>query len=168
MPYKSEAQRKLFNSLEGKKKLGEEEVEHWNEVSKGMKLPEKAVDRAIKICDESYPAWGVSYTSGYAGGGVNRTDRKYFRSKEAAQKFAEELKRKNYSSVSISKFDNFYHTAKDAGKYGVHRITYKDVDGKKTTEIIKGSVEKAKNRVNELEGHDCKIIKQEMFIDWRQ
>ena len=52
MPYKSEAQRKFFNSPAGKEKLGEEEVEHWNEVSKGMKLPEKAIDRAIRILDE--------------------------------------------------------------------------------------------------------------------
>ena len=51
MPYKSEAQRRFFNSPAGKEKLGEEEVEHWNEVSKGMKLPEKAIDRAIRILD---------------------------------------------------------------------------------------------------------------------
>lgn len=41
MPYKSEAQRRFFNSEEGKKKIGAKEVEHWNEVSKGKKLPEK-------------------------------------------------------------------------------------------------------------------------------
>lgn len=41
MPYKSEAQRRFFNSKAGKKKIGKEEVEHWNEVSKGMNLPEK-------------------------------------------------------------------------------------------------------------------------------
>lgn len=59
MPYKSEAQRKYFNSPEGKKKIGPEEVEHWNEVSKGMKLPKKVeedkemnvLDKAIKNCD---------------------------------------------------------------------------------------------------------------------
>lgn len=105
MPYKSEAQRRFFNSPAGKEKLGEEEVEHWNEVSKGMKLPEKAIDRAIRILDE--------------------------------------------------------------GRSGVHRITYKDIDGKKQVETIKGSVEKAKNRIDELERHDCKILKKEMFIDWR-
>lgn len=52
MPYKSEAQRRFFNSKAGKEKIGEEEVEHWNEVSKGMNLPEKAIDRAIRNCDE--------------------------------------------------------------------------------------------------------------------
>lgn len=41
MPYKSEAQRRFFNSEEGKRKIGAREVEHWNKVSKGMKLPEK-------------------------------------------------------------------------------------------------------------------------------
>lgn len=51
MPYKSEAQRKYFNSPAGKAKIGKEEVEHWNEVSKGKELPEKAVDKALAICD---------------------------------------------------------------------------------------------------------------------
>ena len=44
MPYKSEAQRRFFNSPAGKAKIGKEEVEHWNEVSKGKELPEKAED----------------------------------------------------------------------------------------------------------------------------
>lgn len=44
MPYKSEAQRRYFNSPAGKAKIGKEEVEHWNEVSKGKELPEKADD----------------------------------------------------------------------------------------------------------------------------
>ena len=51
MPYKSEAQRRYFNSEKGKKEIGEEEVEHWNEVSKGKKLPEKTLDKAIRLCD---------------------------------------------------------------------------------------------------------------------
>ena len=37
MPYKSEAQRRFFNSPAGKKKIGKEEVEEWNEKSKGKK-----------------------------------------------------------------------------------------------------------------------------------
>lgn len=41
MPYKSEAQRRFFNSEAGKKKIGAKEVEHWNEVSKGKDLPER-------------------------------------------------------------------------------------------------------------------------------
>ena len=55
MPYKSEAQRRFFNSPAGKAKLGEEEVEHWNEASEGMDLPEKAIDRAINACDKELP-----------------------------------------------------------------------------------------------------------------
>jgi hypothetical protein len=51
MPYKSEAQRRFFNSKEGRKKIGEKEVEHWNEVSKGMELPEK-VGKDKNIFDE--------------------------------------------------------------------------------------------------------------------
>ena len=47
MPYKSEAQRRFFNSKAGKKKIGEKEVEYWNEVSKGKKLPEKIGDKKI-------------------------------------------------------------------------------------------------------------------------
>ena len=41
MPYKSEAQRRFFNSEAGKKKIGAKEVEHWNKESKGLDLPEK-------------------------------------------------------------------------------------------------------------------------------
>lgn len=55
MPYKSEAQRKFFNSEAGKEKIGEAEVEHWNKESEGMDLPEKVkdmLDKAIKTCDE--------------------------------------------------------------------------------------------------------------------
>lgn len=52
MPYKSEAQRRFFNSPAGKAKIGAEEVEHWNEASKGKELPEKAIDKAIRACDE--------------------------------------------------------------------------------------------------------------------
>lgn len=44
MPYKSEAQRRFFNSPAGKAKIGAEEVEHWNKVSKGKELTEKAED----------------------------------------------------------------------------------------------------------------------------
>lgn len=54
MPYKSEAQRRFFNSPAGKEKIGKEEVEHWNEASKGKELPEKVKDvlnKAIKVCD---------------------------------------------------------------------------------------------------------------------
>ena len=57
MPYKSEAQRRYFNSPAGKAKIGKEEVEHWNEVSKGKELPEKAVDKAIAICDKQFPTY---------------------------------------------------------------------------------------------------------------
>lgn len=59
MPYKSEAQRRFFNSEAGKEKLGEAEVEHWNEESEGMKLPEKVkdtLDKAIKACDDDRPS----------------------------------------------------------------------------------------------------------------
>lgn len=44
MPYKSEAQRKFFNSKTGRAKLGEEVVEEFNKESKGMDLPSKAED----------------------------------------------------------------------------------------------------------------------------
>ena len=58
MPYKSEAQRKFFNSPEGKEKLGKEEVKKWNEESKGQKnLQEKVSDilnSAIQTCDSPY------------------------------------------------------------------------------------------------------------------
>lgn len=58
MPYKSEAQRKFFNSPAGKRKIGKAEVEKWNEESKGQKnLPEKVEDKlqfAITKIDKEY------------------------------------------------------------------------------------------------------------------
>ena len=55
MHYKSEAQRKFFNSPAGKEKIGKEEVEKWNKESKGEKdLSEKVSDslsKAISACD---------------------------------------------------------------------------------------------------------------------
>lgn len=41
MPYKSEAQRRFFNSKKGKEVVGEKNVKEFNRESKGMKLPEK-------------------------------------------------------------------------------------------------------------------------------
>lgn len=41
MPYKSEAQRRFFNSEKGKEVVGKKNVEEFNRESKGMKLPEK-------------------------------------------------------------------------------------------------------------------------------
>ena len=61
MPYKSEAQRRFFNSPAGKAKIGAEEVEHWNEVSKGKELPEKAIDKAIKSCDKMERRYFTTY-----------------------------------------------------------------------------------------------------------
>lgn len=53
MPYKSEAQRRFFNSPAGKKKLGKEEVEKWNKESEGQRdIPERASD-VKRIIDEA-------------------------------------------------------------------------------------------------------------------
>ena len=41
MPYKSEAQRRFFNSEKGKEVVGEKNVKEFNKESKGLKLPEK-------------------------------------------------------------------------------------------------------------------------------
>lgn len=58
MPYKSEAQRKFFNSPAGKRKIGKAEVEEWNKESKGQKnLSEKVEDKlqfAITKIDKEY------------------------------------------------------------------------------------------------------------------
>ena len=58
MPYKSEDQRKFFNSPAGKRKIGKAEVEEWNKESKGQKnLPEKVEDKlqfAITKIDKEY------------------------------------------------------------------------------------------------------------------
>lgn len=50
---------------------------------------------------------------------------------------------------------------------GVHRITYKDIDGKTQVETIQGDASKVNKRIQELKDHDCKILKTEMFVNWR-
>ena len=42
MPYKSDAQRKYFHANEDKLEKQGVNVKHWDEVSKGKKLPKKA------------------------------------------------------------------------------------------------------------------------------
>lgn len=62
MPYKSEAQRRFFNSPAGKKKIGKEEVEEWNEKSKGKKnLPESVKDKLQYAIDQMDPNFTYSY-----------------------------------------------------------------------------------------------------------
>lgn len=64
MPYKSEAQRRFFNSPTGKKKIGKEEVEEWNEKSKGKKnLPESVKDKLQYVIDQMDPNFTYSYNS---------------------------------------------------------------------------------------------------------
>lgn len=45
MPYKSEAQRRFFNSEKGKEVVGKKNVEKFNKESKGLKLPEKVKEK---------------------------------------------------------------------------------------------------------------------------
>lgn len=45
MPYKSEAQRRFFNSKKGKEVVGEKNVKEFNKESKGLKLPEKVKEK---------------------------------------------------------------------------------------------------------------------------
>lgn len=75
MPYKSEAQRRFFNSPAGKAKLGKEEVEQWNEESKGQKnLPEKVKDllsKAIRSCDNNMEFPTYSEALNFANGNSN-------------------------------------------------------------------------------------------------
>lgn len=64
MPYKSEAQMRFFNSPAGKKKIGKEEVEEWNEKSKGKKnLPESVKDKLQYAIDQMDPNFTYSYNS---------------------------------------------------------------------------------------------------------
>lgn len=64
MPYKSEVQRRFFNSPAGKKKIGKEEVEEWNEKSKGKKnLPESVKDKLQYAIDQMDPNFTYSYNS---------------------------------------------------------------------------------------------------------
>lgn len=45
MPYKSEAQRRFFNSEKGKEVVGKKNVEKFNKESKGLKIPEKVKEK---------------------------------------------------------------------------------------------------------------------------
>jgi hypothetical protein len=56
MPYKSEAQRKFFNSPEGKAKVGAKVVADFNKATGSKRLPDRAPDtfdksQAKKILD---------------------------------------------------------------------------------------------------------------------
>jgi hypothetical protein len=48
MPWKSKAQERWGNSPAGHKALGDSGVNEWNQASKGKKLPEHTVGKAIK------------------------------------------------------------------------------------------------------------------------
>jgi hypothetical protein len=50
MPYKSEKQRKFFNSSTGKKKIGAKKVAEYNATSKGASLPEYTGGPHDKAC----------------------------------------------------------------------------------------------------------------------
>lgn len=59
MPYKSDAQRRYFNANRKKLEAQGVDVDHWNEVSKGKKLPEKAssVQALAKQAAEATPEY---------------------------------------------------------------------------------------------------------------
>lgn len=58
MPYKSEAQRRFFNSEKGKEVVGEKNVKEFNKESKGLKLPEKVEKDEDEILNKRVPAMG--------------------------------------------------------------------------------------------------------------
>lgn len=51
MPFKSDKQRRFFNSPTGKAKLGQEKVKEFNEASKELKLPEVAKPKSSRFTD---------------------------------------------------------------------------------------------------------------------
>lgn len=58
MPYKSEAQRRFFNSEKGKEVVGEKNVKEFNKESKGLKLPEKVEKDEDEILNKRVPTMG--------------------------------------------------------------------------------------------------------------
>lgn len=50
---------------------------------------------------------------------------------------------------------------------GIHFITYKDIDGETVKEKIIGIPSDVQKREDELKKHGCKIVKIEMFQNWR-
>jgi len=49
MPYKSDKQRKFFNANKAELEKQGVDVDEWNEASKGMKLPEAAPKKKVKL-----------------------------------------------------------------------------------------------------------------------
>lgn len=74
---------------------------------KGIK---ESMDSAGGRKNINLPAYAVSYVTGYGGGGVNRTDVKYFRTKDEQKEFQKQLESKNVVGIRTYKVDNFYHT----------------------------------------------------------
>lgn len=59
MPYKSEAQRRFFNSEKGKEVVGEKNVKEFNKESKGLDLPEKVEEKdEDEILNKRIPTMG--------------------------------------------------------------------------------------------------------------
>jgi len=48
-PYASDAQRKFFNANKAELEKQGVDVDEWNEASKGMKLPEAAPKKKVKL-----------------------------------------------------------------------------------------------------------------------
>lgn len=144
MPYKSESQRRFFNSEAGKEKLGEAEVEHWNKESEGMKLPEKVndtLDKAIKACDDMYqeiesagPYMLTKSNSGRWAVLRNGMPIKYGMEKEMRELYKKVLKANGYAidkaisacdaGTEVIKFKNGYTLGRNNGKL-VIAFTYK-------------------------------------------
>lgn len=178
MPYKSEAQRRYFNSEEGKAKIGAEEVEHWNEVSKGKKLPEKVednmfkktMDRAIKLTKTRDTSRIVAQKNGYRLAIVDKGH-----GDRIILMFPGETESNPHmylgsptpsNLASAKKMLAEFAATKDA-KTGIHYITYKDIDGETVKQKIKGTPDDVNKRTRELREHDCKILKTEMFVNWK-
>lgn len=52
MPYESDAQRKFFHAAEKRGEMPHDVVEHWDDASRGKKLPKKKKKKEVKKFDE--------------------------------------------------------------------------------------------------------------------
>ena len=165
MPYKSEAQRRYFNSPAGKAKIGKEEVEHWNEVSKGKELPEKADDSKSGFNADMH-----SYNNEVAKGNLDKAKSLL----EAATKEFETYEDKNTKKAAKIELNNKRRThgmkaidkaIRICDKGEVDILFYVDIDGNKVHETFSSNAA-MNSRRNELKKHGIERFKAWSHAEW--
>lgn len=91
----------------------------------------------------------------------------YSYSKNAADFVKKALNDLKIDPKSLKVGQKIRQKVKDA-KFGLHLIKYIDVDGKEQNEYIKGYPADVDKRVKDLKNHDCKLLKQQYYVNWNK